>query len=290
MDPRALPPRLVIDPHLPAHVSAELAASPDVLTMARRGKSVERTFSPAVLVVAPGFLLLMLVLTGATGMVVAGIAMALIALLGWSAADLSKRTVRRRLELARAHADHYVLPSDLDYPCQRLLRRAQDAVHTILASDVQRAGMLDSVNNRVSMPEEVWQIGSRLAKLSRMHAEHDRIVPQMLPSALEDAFKPYSTALDAAWTSLSKRVRRLEEYAMQVLKADEVFHAHQRLQALADRTPDYQRLIADTVRDDLARRHIRELATQAEHVRKLFEESIAQARQTAGELLRTPLS
>lgn len=201
-----------------------------------------------------------------------------------------RRDLRRRVRLARQYAAHYVLPEDLDYPCQRLLRRAQDAVDAVLCSAVHRAGLIDTIDNQVTLPEEVWQIAHRLSRLSAMHAEHRKVVPRVLPSGLEDAFRPYTTALDAAWTSLSKRVRHLEQYARQVSRADQVFHAQQRLETLAARTPDYQRLVADTVRDDLARRHIRELEEQARQVRRLFEESVLQARRTAGELLRTPLT
>ncbi|WP_327090832.1 hypothetical protein OIE66_09465 [Nonomuraea sp. NBC_01738] len=289
MDPRALPPRPVIDPSVPAEISVELRAAPHLLHQARSGKH-DRSFNPALVVIIPAFLLLILMLTNTVGMVAAGAGVGLIAVLKWAANDNSNRTVRRRTRLAQQYGAQYVLPDDLDYPCQMLLRRAQDAVDTVLASEVQRAGLLDSIDNRVSLPEETWQISKRLARLSSMHAEHGRIVPSELPSGLEDAFKPYSSALDAAWTSLSQRVRRLEEYALQVLKADEVYEAHLRLDALAARTPDYQRLIADTVRDDLAHRHIRELADQAQQVRELFEKSIDEARQTAGALLRTPFA
>ncbi|MGW4795854.1 hypothetical protein ACWEPC_25900, partial [Nonomuraea sp. NPDC004297] len=113
--------------------------------------------------------------------------------------------------------------------------------------------------------------------------------PRELPPGMEEAFTPYTKALDAAWTSLSQRVRHLEKYAKQVLKADKAYHAHLRLEKLAAKTPEYQQLIAETVRDDLAHERILELSDQAAHVRKLFEESILQARQTAGELLRAPL-
>jgi hypothetical protein len=247
---------------------------------------MQPSYNPTLLVVLPGFLLLIWMLTNTAVMVVAGMGMGLIALMRWMAVDASNRAARRRLRLATEHAGRYVLPEDLDYPCQRLLRRAQDAAETILASQVNRAGLIDTIDNRVTLPEEVWQIAQRLARLSSMHAEQGRLIPRELPSGLEDAFKPYTTALDAAWTSLSRRVRHLEKYAKQVVKADKVYHAHQRLEALAERTPEYQRLIADTVRDDLAHAHIRELADQAAHVRKLFEESIDQARQAAGALLR----
>ncbi|MEU8244975.1 hypothetical protein [Nonomuraea sp. NPDC048916] len=256
--------------------------------MARTGWRMEPSYNPVLLFVLPGFLLLIWMLTSTAGMVVAAVGMSLIALMRWMAVGSSNRANKRRLRLAHEHAARYVLPEDLDYPCQMLLRRAQDAVDTILASRVHQAGLIDTIDNQVTLPEEVWQIAQRLARLSAMHHEHGRLIPRELPSGLEDAFKPYTTALDAAWTSLSKRIRRLEEYAKQVLRADQVYHAHQRLEALAARTPDYQQLIAETVRDEVAYERIRELGEQARHVRKLFEESIDQARQTAGELIRPP--
>ncbi|MFI6322049.1 GIY-YIG nuclease family protein [Nonomuraea sp. NPDC050556] len=290
MDPRVFPPRLVIDPSLPPEVSLQLRASPHLLREARRGKRPAQPYHPTLLFVIPGLLLLSWMVADTEGMVVAGLVMALAGVLRWIAVGATNRDTRRRLELAHQHQAHYILPTDLDYPCQVLLRRAQDATDTILASEVHRAGLIDSVANNVTLPEEVWQISTRLSRLARMHHEHGRIVPRELPPGMDEAFKPYTSALDAAWTSLSKRVRQLEKYATQVVHADEVYRAHRRLQVLVDRTPDYQRLVAETVQDELAHTHIRELAQQAQHMRELFEESIDQARQAAGHLFRTPLS
>ncbi|NUW42884.1 hypothetical protein [Nonomuraea rhodomycinica] len=290
MDPRALPPRVVIDPALPRDVWARLWSGPQFLRMARTGVEPKASGGRVLLFLVPWIAMLAYVVGGASSAaIIAGI-IGLIALLRYAGVAAGQHDVRQRIRLARQYAAHYVLPEDLDYPCQRLLRRAQDAVDAILSSTVQRAGFIDTIDNQVTLPEEVWQIAQRLARLSAMHAEHRRLVPRVLPSGLEDAFRPYTTALDAAWTSLARRVRHLEEYARQVTRADQVYHAHQRLETLAARTPDYQRLIADTVRDDLAHRHIRELGEQARQVRRLFEESVLQARRTAGELLRTPLT
>lgn len=290
MDPRALPPRLVIDPSLPPEISVELRSSPHILRMARSGKRMDPTYQPALLFVLPGLLVLIQLLTNTEVFLVAAAGLGLIILMRWMALDSSRRLVKRRLRLAYTHADQFVLAGDLDYPCQRLLRRAQDAAEAILNSKVHKAGLIDSVENQVSLPEEIWQIAHRLRQLSSMHAEQGRLIPRELPPGLEDAFKPYTSALDTAWSSLSHRVRHLEKYAKQVLKADKVFHAHRRLEALAAKTPEYQQLLADTVRDELAHERIRELADQAAHVRKLFEESVLQARQAAGELLRSPLT
>ncbi len=290
MVPRALPPRLVIDPTLPPDIAAQLRLNPHVLRMARTGRRTTSSTSSAWLFLLPGLLLVVGLVTGSlAATAVAGAGVTMIAMLRWLVTDGADRDARRRLGLAHQYADRYILPEDLDYPCQVLLRRAQDACAAVLRSQVHQAGLIDTVDNRVSLPEEVWQIAQRLAKLSAMHAEHRKLVPRDLPTGLEDAFKPYSTALDAAWTSLSKRVRNLERYAKQVVKADKVFHAHRRLEALAARTPDYQRLVAETVRDELAHAHIKELADQATQVRMLFERSIHEARQAAGELIRTPL-
>ncbi|MBB5785085.1 hypothetical protein AB0K16_27565 [Nonomuraea jabiensis] len=290
MDPRALPPRLVIDPTLHPEISVELRSSPHILRMARSGVRVDTTKNPALLFVIPALLMVLAVATGVEELLVPGVGIGLIVLFRWIALDGTYRSTRRRIRSAQVHANRFILPEDLDYPCQRLLRRAQNAVEAIMASRVHRDGLIDTIDNRVSLPEEVWQIAQRLRKLSAMHAEHGKIVPRDLPPGMEDAFKPYTTALDAAWTSLSHRVRHLEKYAKQVVKADKVYHAHRRLEALAAKTPEYQQLIADTVRDELAHERIRELADQAAHVRKLFEESIAQARLAAGELIKTPLA
>ncbi|MFG6191362.1 hypothetical protein [Nonomuraea sp. JJY05] len=289
MDPRRLPPRLVIDPTLHPEVSVELRSSPHILRMARSGVRVDTTKNPALLFVIPAFLMVIAVATGTAALLVPGVGLGLIVLFRWMALDGTYRSTRRRIRAAQVHANRFILPEDLDYPCQMLLRRAQNAVEAIMGSRVHRDGLIDTIDNRVSLPEEVWQIAQRLRKLSSMHAEHGKIVPRELPPGMEDAFKPYTTALDAAWTSLSHRVRHLEKYAKQVIKADKVYHAHRRLEALAAKTPEYQQLIADTVRDELAHERIRELADQAAHMRKLFEESIAQARLAAGELIRTPL-
>lgn len=251
---------------------------------------MDTTHNPTLLFALPGFLMLVSVMAGFTGLFAVSLGFGLIVLMRWIATDSTYRSTRRRLRLAREHAARYILPEDLDYPCQMLLRRAQNAVETILNSRVHRDGLIDTIDNQVTLPEEVWQIGQRLRRLSSMHAEQGRIIPRELPPGMENAFKPYTKALDAAWTSLSRRVRHLESYAKQVLKADKVYQTHRRLEALAAKTPEYQQLIADTVRDELAQERIRELADQAAHVRKLFEESILEARLAAGELIRTPLT
>ena len=134
MGPRALPPGLVIDPSLPPDISVELRSSPHLLRMARIGRRIERSSSPTLLLAVLGFLVVMWIATGSMGPAVMSITMLVIIGARWASVDTANRAARRRLRLAYEHASRYVLPEDLDRPCQSLLRRAQDAVHAILSS------------------------------------------------------------------------------------------------------------------------------------------------------------
>nr|BFE81679.1 hypothetical protein GCM10020093_042800 [Planobispora longispora] len=138
----------------------------------------------------------------------------------------------------------------------------------------------------MTLPDQIWQIATRLVRLSSMRAEHRRIVPGTPPPEVAEAFSPYSKALEAAARSLTRRVQALEEYAAQVRRADEVYHSYRQLEQLSERAPQYEELIADTVGDELAVPHLRELTAQAQRIRDLFAESMEGARRAAGHLLR----
>src|SRR5690606_25671256 len=150
---RALPPRPVIDPSLPPDVSVELRSNLHVLRLARAGWRMEKSGSGVWRFVIPGLLLLILMLTSSPALSVAASAgIGLFALLRWMAVGSYERTTRRRLELAYTYADPYMLPGDRDYPWQVLLRRAQRAAEAIRGSPVHRAALIDTSDNRVTLP------------------------------------------------------------------------------------------------------------------------------------------
>lgn len=70
MDPRPLPPRLVIDPTLHPEISVELRSSPHILRLARSGVRVDTTKNPALLFVIPALLMVIAVATGMTALLV----------------------------------------------------------------------------------------------------------------------------------------------------------------------------------------------------------------------------
>ncbi|WP_248964436.1 hypothetical protein [Sphaerisporangium perillae] len=286
MDPRTPLPRLVLDPALPPEIARILRTSPEALKAVRAGVTPPPPGpSPALIGTVAIFLLLALALTGPWGMVTL---VAIVTGLGGAQAltgDPKVRDARRRLRVASRHAGRYILPEDLDQECRDLLARTQDAVDEVLNSQVDGAGLLDSIANSVMLPAEVWRLGVRLADLTRTRREHEEIVPRDLPADIAEVFTPYDEVFDRVRGSLAARVESLEEYAREVRRADAVYRAYRQLGVLRERTPDYERLLAETVEDRLAVPHIEGLNGQAQQVELVFRRSIDEARRAGTHLL-----
>ncbi|MGW0590413.1 hypothetical protein [Streptosporangium sp. NPDC002607] len=287
MDPRRRAPHLLIDPALPESISSVLRAGPQALRAARLGQ-VPRSWipDPVKALAIAGLMLLMMWLSSTGGFLAALILIFITALRSLSDDPRSLRE-RRRVRLAVEHGDRFVLPEDLDADCGDLLRRAQDATKTVLDSRINRAGLLDTIDNAVTLPAQTWQIATKLVRLSKLRAEHRRLVPDAPPPEVAEAFTPYVGALKAAESSLTRRIRALEEYAGQVRKADGLYLAHRQLQVLAERTPQYEALVAETAEDALAVPDLERLTEQARQIRELFHKSIDEARGAARHLLTT---
>ncbi|MBB5630307.1 hypothetical protein [Sphaerisporangium krabiense] len=286
MDARTPPrefPRLVLDPALPPGVAETLRSGPAALTAVRAGAVPPRAGPrPSAVAVVALFLLATLALAGPWGMAALGAVIAGLSGVHALAGDPARREARRRLRVAAAHADRFVLPGDLDAESREMLARAQRAAEEVLRSRVHHAGMLDAIDNAATLPAEVWRLAVRLADLTRTRAEHHRIVPRDVPDDVAAVFGPYAEALERAHRSLGARVAALEEYAAGVRRADAVFHAHRQLGVLRERTPDYERLLAETEEDHLAVPHTGRLTAQAHEVERLFRATLAEARRAGG--------
>ncbi|SDR30991.1 hypothetical protein [Thermostaphylospora chromogena] len=270
-------------PAYPDRPGPERAHLREAARKARKGGGVD----PFTVFATIAFLLIVAGLTNMSGLLMAAVAVGVVAAVRQGVLDGANRGARRRLRIAMEYGDRYVLPEDLDRNCRELLRRAQDATDSVLASQINREGLIDTIDNRVTLPEETWRIAQQLARLSAMTAEHQRIVPRDLPTEAESAFAPYTAALDAAFESLSSRVQALEEYAWQVHRADQIYRAFQQLEVLKKRTPEYERLLADILRDEPFTDQVEQMSDRAEQVRELFQRSIDRARQAGAHLLDT---
>ncbi|GIH28438.1 hypothetical protein Aph01nite_67480 [Acrocarpospora phusangensis] len=220
--------------------------------------------------------------------------MTLLGLLGvcagfyWLAGDPLEREIERKFRVVHAHADRFVLPEDLDEQCGSLLARTQQAVAAVLSSTVHREGLLDTIDNDRTLPDEAWQIARRLTDLSARRTAHARIVGQDPHPLIAAAVRPYDLAIETVTASLTARVAALEAYAAQAVEADRCFEARRKLAELEELTPEYERLLAETAPDALAVSQIARMSTHAVAVEQVFLASIAEARKAGTHLLSVP--
>ncbi|MFI8547580.1 hypothetical protein [Spirillospora sp. NPDC077959] len=227
--------------------------------------------------------------------------------------------LRRARELERRR-DRYLTPQDLDDDGRAMLARVQAAVDAVRDSEVNREGLLDAVDNAVTLPRQEWEIAQVLAKQSRLRTflqpppttiqstssartpkfqpppttiqstssartpEHaDPADGTALPE-VEAALRPLRDKLDISVEAVTRRVEALERYAERARSADEVLRAQRHLEAIAEKAHEYDELIADTVRDDLALPAIERLTGQGDELLRTLRERLAKAAEAGGEL------
>ncbi|WP_026412038.1 hypothetical protein [Actinomadura oligospora] len=171
------------------------------------------------------------------------------------------------LDLTRAHElekrrDRYVVPDDLDAEARTLLARAQTAVDTVRESEVNQEGLLESAENAVILPREEWEIAHALARQSRLR--EDGTDPGDELPEVEAALRPLREKLDRSVTAVTRRIEALERYAEHVRAADEALLAQRRVDDITGRAHEYDELVADTVRDDMALPEIERLTERSD--------------------------
>jgi hypothetical protein len=114
---------------------------------------------------------------------------------------------------------HFVGPDDLDGPARSLLARTQRAADVVLGSDVNAAGLLDNVHNKVALPRHEWEIAQALRGLSDQRRKH----PELREGG-KAAAGSAKEAMEDAVRGVSDRVAALEAYAEQVKAADIALH------------------------------------------------------------------
>ncbi|MEZ0071307.1 hypothetical protein [Planotetraspora sp. GP83] len=180
--------------------------------------------------------------------------------------------------LARQHHGRYVRPDDLDKASAALLQRAQTARATVLESAVNSEGLLDDVRNKVTLPQQEWEIAQTLAQISRLKGEQAAALAVRRNEQIAELLKPQVRALNLATESVTRRIEALEKYAAQVRAADEALAQWKTMRRLAASTDAYQELLARTVRDELAVVELAGLTEQARQVEEALRASVDKAR------------
>jgi hypothetical protein len=133
--------------------------------------------------------------------------------------SLLGRSSATEIEAARAPITqhrHYVQPStDIDAEHWKLWKRAIDARNRIACADVVNAGRIDSVQVAEVLPQRMWEIADRLARLAEVRAKHQEILGDVAPDDPDVA--PVVTrqrqVQELALADTTRRVIGLENFA-----------------------------------------------------------------------------
>jgi hypothetical protein len=191
--------------------------------------------------------------------------------------------LRRARELARRR-DRYLTPEDFDEDGRAMLARVQAAIDAVRDSEVNQEGMLDTVDNAVTLPRQEWEIAQVLARQSKLRSEQREMSETAGLPEVEAALRPLREKLDISVRAVTRRVEALERYAERTQAADEALRAHRRLEALAAKAHEYDELVADTVRDELALPAIERLTDNSEELVRMLRSRLAEAAEAGGEL------
>ncbi|RFU36910.1 hypothetical protein DZF91_35635 [Actinomadura logoneensis] len=184
------------------------------------------------------------------------------------------------LDLHRAHEldkrrDRFVMPDELDEEARSLLTRTQAAVDAVRESQVNREGMLERAENALVLPREEWEVARTLARQSRLRAEVAE--PEDELPEVAAALRGLREKLELSVAAVTRRVEALERYAERVRAADEVLRAQRRVADLAERAHEYDALLAETVRDDMALPEIERLTGRSEDVLRVLRERLKES-------------
>jgi hypothetical protein len=207
------------------------------------------------------------------------IPLAVIALTGRYLSDDLRRA--RALKLRR---DRYVTPEDFDEEGRTLLARAQGAIDAVQKSEVNKEGLLDTVDNAVTLPRQEWEIAQVLARQARLRGEQRAFLASGATPEVEAAVRPLREKLDLSVRAVTRRIEALERYAERTRAADEAYRTHRHLDTLTAHAAEYDELLADTVREDLALPAIERLTDQSDELVRTLRSRLAEAAEAGTEL------
>lgn len=267
------PPRAVADPSLRGELDALVAAPAHRVRVHLSRMSMLALAFVAFLTLGPwsGAGILPVLLTGL--------------LIGFLGDDV------RRARALRCRRDRYLTADDFDATGQDLLTRAQTAIDTVRESEVNEQGLLDTVDNEVTLPRQEWEIAQVLARQSKLRREQQEVLDSAaaIPE-VEAAVRPLREKLEVSVQAVTRRIEALEHYAERTRAADEAYRAQRHLEALAARAHEYDDLVADAVRDDLALPAIDRLTQHSDDLVRTLRERLTEASGAAAELPPDELS
>ncbi len=192
-------------------------------------------------------------------------------------------------EVRAAHAPvtqhrRYVLPStDIDAEHWKLWKRAVDARNRIAGADVVSAGRIDSVQVAEVLPQRLWDIAERLARLAEVQARHQEILGDVPPDDpdVAPAVTRQRRAQELALADATRRVSDLEKFADLVDAADRAARKESIVRELNDLDDAHAELLAGIGETALDLHLAHRLADDATAVIEQARQAIEQANEAA---------
>lgn len=184
----------------------------------------------------------------------------------------------------RAHETQFIDLADLGETSRAQLLRAQGAIAAVTASSLYRDGMLDELRIREVLTAHHWEIARLLRDLDRLRAEHERRRGSGIAagdSAVRDIARAQGEALTQTSAAADRRIQVIEAYAEQVRAADAAYLTWQQAQRLARLNGDCLDLLARATDGDYTTGSVEDLSESASAARAVFQDSLAEAKETA---------
>jgi hypothetical protein len=215
---------------------------------------------------------------------VAGLFFALVAaVIAFRAAPAVTRLADRIV--LRAHQTQFIDLADLGETSRAQLLRAQGAIAAVTASSLYRDGMLDELRIREVLRAHHWEIARLLRDLGRLRAEHERRggsgAATAGDSAIHDIARAQGEALTQTSAAAERRIQAIEAYAEQVRAADAAYLTWQQAQRLAGLNGQCLDLLARATDGDYTTGTVEDLSESATAARAVFQDSLAEAQETA---------
>jgi hypothetical protein len=215
--------------------------------------------------------------TGQVGLVLAeAIAMVTVVLFGMRVARFGQLNGEQpAAAAARDYHGRYLTGADLDGPARALLRRAQDAVDAVSASQVSRAGLLDGdagAGGSAELSWQEWDIALTLREQARLRGLRASLPELSTGSPAARLLQRHREAATAAERSVAERVAALERYADEVREADAAYRDWEQHAAVARLSGQHLDMLARTAADEHGIAAIDAMSEQARAVRLALRE------------------
>ncbi len=210
---------------------------------------------------------------------VIGVLLFVIGVIGASTSSLES-------DAASKYHGKYLQAADWDTDAQQLMLRAQAAVRAVTSAEVTRRGLLDDIQNDVVLPEQLWDIGQILQKLTVLRSRH-REIDAAAASVLSETVTRQADALRRTEAAMERKVATLEKYADQVRSADALLRAKRAVEQVRKDDDSYVELLA-SAEPAAGTALIQDLSADASDLHQQLALRLAAIRETGQALTPSP--